>query len=570
MKSTENPIPNTKEIRQIERMADKLARISNQSERDHFTDRLKSNVIDDPTIVFSILHVMLKHHAPNDDNESLSSVFKNLAMLLSDVLTEIRYSAERGRAKALKAVDDLQHYFEAHLFQTDVALRVQNCIVDALYQSGLKLDPALREKSDHIYENPDDAQFADKSKIEQLNGILERLAADSKGYFEFHDNLMAQMSALPLREQMAWITAMLLSKNRKIGPFKVLMLLHPESAIRKKIPELYERLDLYDTMTPKDLRRMSGIRNWLPQDERQAIDEIIQKIQQCGIKSAPMLVKKPQLAIHASFFDGSGGQGIWILERASGSKVLKNKYNMTAILYRQSEGVHEIWGESNFNKRRFKDLQDHITHNTDCIPVNLEYIRKTSAHFIHKKLERNAPPPMLFVFVAEMIGHYPLPQPIDFNAVLESMEASIDPKYLSSEYIEKSLEKSGKWMNDDFFAQGWFEDHDDVDQMLKKAFPTFPNIKSEPQILKAIMLILENVLEPKRTIWADRMLLMAIWAFSSIDKYKRLGKEFAILSRSLYRGKPLEDIPLMLEIARLTFQSALRRASRLKKSHLPF
>jgi len=124
------------------------------------------------------------------------------------------------------------------------------------------------------------------------------------------------------------------------------------------------------------------------------------------------------------------------------------------------------------------------------------------------------------------------------------------------------LKKSESWITTQNFASSWFEDNCDVDLVLIKQCPHFPNLKDKDDIITGLYLIVTEILEEKRSIWAERFLLMALRAFSCRGSHKNLGKDFFLLSRELYNDVPLDQIPLMVSIAHLTLNSAIRRAKR--------
>ncbi len=317
--------PAQKDLRHAERIANKLGKIENrQPELDHFFDHLKDTVLKTPEIIFSILHLILNDHAPDEEKENLPKIYQNLVLLLDEALTEMRYSVERGRPQSIEAADYLQTYLEKKVFQPHINLRIQKNILDAIYRSGLKLSPILKKRSNQVMEHHTHTQFGVKKKNEQLNHIFEAIVSDaSESPFVLHDNLMSQLSMLSPKDLTDSIAFMLASNDRPIKAFGVLMLLHPEPAVRKEIPALFKQLDNYNSFMPEDLRRLIGIRNWLPTDEQPGIDDIIKKMRQARIECAPMPKPDPKIETYASSFDGSGGQGIWVVERAKGSKVLK-------------------------------------------------------------------------------------------------------------------------------------------------------------------------------------------------------------------------------------------------------
>jgi hypothetical protein len=89
------------------------------------------------------------------------------------------------------------------------------------------------------------------------------------------------------------------------------MLLHPDRQVRTRLPDLYRGPGGIGKLSPLGLRRLIGLRNWLPAAERPGVDALIDAVRRAGIASAPLPRTEP-LGVQASPFDGSGGQAVWL------------------------------------------------------------------------------------------------------------------------------------------------------------------------------------------------------------------------------------------------------------------
>ena len=206
-------------------------------------------------------------------------------------------------------------------------------------------------------------------------------------------------------------------------------------------------------------------------------------------------------------------------------------------------------------------LISEITRNALLLKVSPEYINRVCAHSIQKGIKRGCPPPMLLFYAAEIMGQYWIPESIDFQKVLESMKDADESKKHNSDNKDKMLMKNGAWPRKQVFAFGWFEDSSEVDDILTERCLNYPDLKDDHAFAEAMALIINVILLKKRIVWAERLLMTAIRAFSSQGSHKRHGNDFFIIAQDLYNSKiPLEEIPLMIAVAELSVRSAIKRA----------
>lgn len=551
----------TKEkIRHAERIVEKFARVKNSWEKEEtFFQRLKETLYKDYKIIAAVVYLMNSKYAPGPKPGEPGEAYFNCCLLLKEMLTDIRFSVDRDHPWALEAAEQLQHYFAEKAFNINIDMRIQTDILHALYESGLELLPELKQKSREVTEYY--GRFQLRSGGVDMEKVFDELTDNaSENPFILHDNLMAEMNTMSVQQQVLLVGTMLKSSNRLMQEMGVLMLLHPEPEVRRNLLFMFEELDDYAQLKPDNLRRLIGIRNWVPVDERPAIDVIIQNMRRARVECAPMPIPG-RVDAYGSYVDGSGSLGFWLVEKIQSQKgVAKKRYNSFSVLLRQASGIYEVWGERKLNQKKCKAMIRGITQNAQCITVNHEYINRLCAHFIQKGIEKGCPPPILMVYTAEAMGQYWIPESIDFQMVLASMADTLEPKYQHPDHVNKVLRKSGTWPKKQAFTLGWFEDNSKVDALLKKRCSHFPNLKDNIDFVEAMTVIITDVLDEKRIVWAERLLLMAVRAFSSQGGHKRMGNDFFIVAKELYGKTPLEEIPLMISVAEVSVQSAINRA----------
>lgn len=512
--------------------------------------KIKEGIEGNPRIVFSLLYLLLTDHNPKDGVQKKSTAYQATLILLEEALLLIRYSVERDRSWAIDIAEQIQRQIAGKVFKREVDIRIQADLVHILYGSGLDLHPQVKAKSQDVIQYY--SRFTARTGPPDMEKAFDAVISKADGNpFEVYERVMAELNLLPTEGQLTMIGEMVKSVNPLIREITSFMLLHPNPEIRIHVPRLVNHLAQADTISPLTLRRMIGLRNWLPEAERPDLDELIKRIRRANVQCAPM-PSVQSVEAYVSPFDGSGLQGAWIFSRE------QQQYQMAMMLVRQGQGVREAWGENHLRKKDRKSMLRNLFSNGMVTAVRPAYLEIQIPHFIWLGQQQNTPPHPLLLHVAETMGDmYWLPQPVDFDEEFASLEIMAGSQSLSPENITKVLEESRYWPTGEHFATSWFEDDARVDELLKENFD-FP-ILGNDMMAQAIGLILVEILQDKTDLWSERLFWMALWARSCKDRTRSLWRKFFIIARELRKGTPLYQIPLMLVVAERSVYSALRR-----------
>ncbi len=528
------------------------ARLKNEPGENPVDVKTKNHIASNPDIVFSLLSELLDKYSPTGGLEpELSPEYEAGVILMEEALTEIRYSVERNRAWAEKTSEKIQKKIAERAFQVNVDTRVQSDLLQALYRAGLEIHPDIKEKSEELATYY--SRFTSKGGSSGLERMFDAIIADGfQTPFELLDFVMAEMTILPPEGQLSIIAEMAASKHSIIRDFAGLMLLHPDPEVRSHVPMIFNEFTDESTVSPETFRRMIGLRNWLPEDERPGLDALIKRIRSARVECAPMPNSTFGEA-SVSTFDGSGIQGAWVFTSE------KRKFTLSGIMVRQTEGVREAWVRKGLNKSEMNAIYGDISQSILTVKTDPEYFHRLTAHFLWTGVQNDTPPPPELLEVAESIGKtYWHPEPLDYDAELKRMESEADPKTLKPAYVSKVLSESKHWPDEETFASSWFEDDagldhiidiDDIDDIVEAG--KSPRNDFNTQITEFF--------ENKRELWFERLLWMALWAKSCIGRPPFKWEKFLILAREFHRGAPVEDIPLMMSVIERSIYFSIHR-----------
>jgi hypothetical protein len=502
-------------------------------------------------LALAFLRLLLDRYAPDGRQQTPPEGYDLCLALLEEALTQIRYSVERKRPWAIALAEHGQTEMAEQAFRPEVDVRVQHDLIQALHSAKLEPHPRIREQAAAVAAYY--ARFNAAGGTPNLDGLLERLLRETRAQdpLELMEPMLAHMEVMPVEGQVALAAGMLASPQVLFNELAVLLLLHPNAQVRAQLPGRYRQADCLGHIGPVGLRRLIGLRNWLPEKERPSVDRLIKELRVSGIQSATLTPAQPG-TVYASGFDGSGAQGTWVMTKS------KRHHRIDAVLVKQGLGIREVWGEGGFTKREIDDKVRGMTGRAGALPVQRDFLPRLVAHFVAVGLDRETPPPPQLAALNErMGGEYWKPEVLALGATIAELRAS-DPDAFTPARIQEVLDDARHWPDYSSFAVSWFEDDARVEEVLRESVgPVRDWFLCLPVSIRAIT---DGVLEPRRGVWAERLLWMALWARAAEWRAPRPWQDFVILAEALQQDRPVGSIPLMSAIALRTVQSALGRA----------
>jgi hypothetical protein len=550
-KKTPGPLTKGTEIKEAKAMVKQVARRLDRDTQGHAVDQnISLRIQENPHIAFVLLHLLLEVYASKGRAIEMGTSYEAALILLEEALTEIRFSVDRNRPWAVDLAEQIQKEIALKAFQVNVDALVQADLVRVLRAAGLKASPEIKKKSEEIAEYYN--RFVTRTGPPDLDRLFDQMAAGGPDSpFDLYEQIMAQFDLLSVEGLVGAIAEMLRARNPLIRELAGLTLLHPNDHVRTQVPLIWLDAASPDTVHPVTLRRMIGLRNWLPKVERPILDEVIKKVRLARVECAPMPQVK-SIEVYISPFDGSGIQGAWIVSQE------KRHYGLSGVLVRQGEGIREGWGQHDMGKREVMSTVREMTQKGVAEPLNSAYLGRLISHFIWVGHQHGSPPPPGLLQVAEMTGHeYWHPRPVLFEEEFVQLEKAAEFTSLSRKDIARIVDDSGEWHDTKPFASSWFEDDARVDDLLKGNIGL--PLHDLDDLGKAIDLVMVEVLEEKSDVWMERLLWMALWARAAKGRDRLPWLDFFILAREIRLGTPLKRIPFMVAVARRTVYSALRR-----------
>ena len=395
------------------------------------------------------------------------------------------------------------------------------------------LSESFMEFIHHWQSEAHDSQDSESDfSLEDLNKSCQAMLEEIPDEFTFASVWQDQMGFMP-PEGISLIGQQILSlDNPRYGDFLSLLVLDEQEKSAVAIADLLANHP--KAITPLTLERMIRIRNWLPKAVQTLIDKLIKNVRKLGVcPSGKKVSTDGEIQAWMTSVDGSGAQGVMIMVNDINHP---QAFRLVNFVLKEAVGIVDI---SVSPPETRKKLQHIITstkqHGVPLEKVSSELIRKLIPPFMALNLSSKT------CLSADMLEGMELLGLDNWNPASAQFE-TLSPELLSfntppsDQEIASVQKRSVSWTNS-AFADSW---------LISDAFTI-----TGGTVKKMISDVCDQVLEPKKGLWRERMQRMCLWANAceSMQRQKQ-ARDFAVVSWLLEQDMPASQIKLLESIVK--------------------
>jgi hypothetical protein len=465
------------------------------------------------------------------------SLVDALAYLFRNALEALRFDIEAGYKTASELAESVRRRLcaaaSAAETDPDIILFLIQCLGEAKLDLGESLRAMLEQLIEKIgQEDTADLGLADPAELLEFIGDLVKQADGDE--FALFSALGESGEGFPDEHRSVMAAALLYSGEAAAVEASVGWLLDPAKSVRQSVANALEDAARKGNVTPKMLRRMITMRNWLPEDSRAALDAAVAAARRKGVSPAQWDdVEVCQLV--TTGVDGSGAIGVLAHCRN------KRKNVLGSLVLKHGFGVRDAWATFGVKK---KDIESTFLEVSlmDTFPVSADFIRRAVGHFLARGQETDLMPPFGLVHFLEAVGVSAVqPALLSTTSLLDSIQ---DDRAISAGTFEELLAGGSDLENDYLFLDSWFEAGDEVDAVLT----------GSPIGEKREQLILDKVLEARREWWAQEAAWAAYILYQAADDER--WQDFYTAALAMVQKRPLHEIALLRMVAKHTVEAA--------------
>jgi len=456
-------------------------------------------------------------------------------LLLQQQLTNLRYLIERDYEWAKRMLDSFQDRLIGAIRSGEVSGPQIAAIASAMSAAKLQPSDNLVAACDERLGLETDACAAGIDQASVVDQIVREHGSDP---FDIYEALFAVSHIGSIEFRAAGLQLMISAPAAPMREAAALAVLNSNPAVRREAA--LALLQHCHDLTPAVLRRLIVIRNWLPEDERHLIDQVIKAARLAGVECATWMPGGANGEIQASVIDGAGAQATMIVTHAG------RKHRLSGVLFKQGVGVADAWTLEPESRRHIgRTLKEMTDSEARLMPVSRTYLDLAVSHHLRTGLERRMPPPARLLQVAETIeASQWRPASAGWQEMLRGLVAEMPQELLSPTSVRAILASSAQWAMQGGWADSWIEEDQEVRGLLN-------SVGGRPR--RAVRdAVLTGIIEKRRAIWGERFVLTALWMKEAISDTHLPWERFAIVAQQLLEDVPLRKIPLMKEIAELS------------------
>jgi hypothetical protein len=201
--------------------------------------------------------------------------------------------------------------------------------------------------------------------------------------------------------------------------------------------------------------------------------------------------------ILASPPDGAGAQMAMVVTKAEGG------HRLSALLFKQGWGVAEAWTSDPQPIGDIKEMLSEQSSGVHLLAVSRAYLDRMVGYYLRPACADIAPPPARLLQVAEIVQAAQWQPESGWREMLAGLIGEVRSELLQPASINQIIATSAKWGMRGQWTRSWVEEGQEVEDL----FDRFGH-RSEKFIGDKII---DQILEKRREIWAERFTLTALW-----------------------------------------------------------
>jgi hypothetical protein len=464
--------------------------------------------------------------------EFAEAVKTDLLVDLVEELSELKLDSNGGdraaREKIQAIYDLLDDAIERRSLHPIDLILTGKILADAGWAVPDSLRRAMSEALDAA---PLDSQgVTEDSRISWLSEITEQAGHDP---FDIHDYLSSLFAGFPPEASIKLLSGLIAAGSAVIDQAVAGFVLSPDAGLARSVADALAASAAQRPVESSLIERLVRMRPWLPQTRQTHLDATIRAMR---LNALPPVVTQPPKVIkcYASACDGSGANGLFVTQKVGSS------YQVATIMTKIT-GIVDAIVFPDLSKSAMDDIVRQMKSAMLTTETDLAGVGHIFELAIAENLASGNPPPFKLEQVVESLGLGPVhPDPASPLEIITSLLADLPPEQINAAAVARAhadiLESEFKYQ--------WFEAGEALEDLL------YPVKGFRRRVAK----LMKVYLPERRAFWA-RQCAISVLAMRGVGQRGRsLWKQLALVGRTIASDAPLDQIPLMKQIAEISVQ----------------
>jgi hypothetical protein len=366
------------------------------------------------------------------------------------------------------------------------------------------------------------------------SSLMEIVGQAGQNPFDVHELVSSLLASLPSAAGAVLLSELVACKKALIDQAVAGFVLHPDAALARSAAEALTASALQAPVESALIERLAHMRPWLPQARQTDLDATLRVMRLNALQ--PVKMKLPQaLKYYVSVCDGSGTSSLFVTQK------LGTRYQLASVMIKPA-GVVEAMVLFGLPKSRMDDFVRQMKSSTPVVETDLAGVTRMLQLALADNFVLGNLPPFRLVEVVESLGLGPVhPDHASPTDIIAALLADLPPEQTNP----SAAARAHVDILDSEFQYQWFEAGEELEHLLE------PVKGSKQRVVK----LMKAYLPDRRHFWAR---LCAISALAMQCGQKTLfssWKDLALVGRDIASDMPLDQIPLMKQIADISVQA---------------
>jgi hypothetical protein len=367
-----------------------------------------------------------------------------------------------------------------------------------------------------------------------VSSMLEVADQVGQNPFAVYEYLNSFLASFPPEACGMLLSELIAGKKPVIDHAVSGFLLHPDAVLAQTVAEALAASAGKTPVESSLIERLVLIRPWLPQTRQAQLDSTIRAMRLKALP--PVKTESPKvIKCYASVCDGSGTRTLFITQRVG-------RHYQIATVMMKPIGVADAMVLPELSKSAMDDIVREMKTSIPVMETDLAGITRMLGLAIADNFTSGSPPPFKFVEVVESLGLGPVhPDHASPMEIINGLLADLPPEQTNATAVAIAHAD----ILDSVFAYQWFEAGEALEDLL------YPVKGSKQRVAK----LMKAYLPERRAFWARQCAISALAMHNDKKTRHSPWKQLALVGRDIASDLPLDQIPLMKQIAELSVRA---------------
>lgn len=476
----------------------------------------------------------LERCAPGSvDEDEKNELLADLVEALSELKVDSN-GGDRGAREKIQAVYDLlDNAIEGHSLEPIDMIMTGKILTDAGWAVPVSLRQAVVKALQAA--PPDTEGVSGKDLVAPLLELADQAGQNPFDVYEYVSSLLA---AFPPEASVMLLLELIASEKPVIDQAVAGFVLHPHAVLAQSAAEALAASAKRTPVESSLIERLVRMRPWLPQTRQAHLDATIRAVRLNALP--PVKLELPKvIKCYVSVCDGSGARSLFVTQRVGAH------YQLASVMMKLA-GVADAMVLRELSKSDMDDIVRQMKSSMRVMETDLAGITRMLGLAIADNFASGNLPPFKLVEVAESLGLGPVhPDHASPMEIITGLLADLPPEQTDPTAVATAHAD----ILDSEFKYQWFEAGEALEDLLHP-------VKGSKQRVAKLM----KVYLPERRLFWTRQCAISALAMRGDEKTRHSPwKQLALVGRDIASDLPLDQIPLMKQVAEISVRVFERR-----------